>query len=108
MTDGPLSKYLEHIRQDYRNWHRRTGAVDTVRDKMVAEFEAGVHYEIGRKFIKVITGSSVHSFIVLKDDGKFKKGDILKPASWRGPATNFARGNVLEGTLDRVRWTGAL
>jgi len=106
---APLTKYLEYIRQDYRNWQGRFDAKnDTIRQEMLAEFEAGVRYEVGSKFIKVITGGSVHSFIVREDDGKFKRGDILKAASWRAPAKNFARGNILNGTLDRVRWTGAM
>jgi hypothetical protein len=44
----------------------------------------------------------------LRDDAKFKKGDILMAASWNAPARNFARGNVLDKTFDRVRWTGAM
>jgi len=107
-----LDRYVAHIKADYAGWHRPRGN-DHIRDEMVREFDAGVSYEVSRKFVKVITGqaggnTSVHSFIVLADDGKFKRGDILKAASWKAPAKNFARGNVLAGNLKNVRWTGAL
>ncbi len=106
-----LDRYVAHIKADYAGWHRPRGN-DHIRDEMVREFDAGVSYEVSRKFVKVITGqasgnTSVHSFIVLADDGKFKRGDILKAASWKAPAKNFARGNVLAGNLKNVRWTGA-
>jgi O-glycosyl hydrolase len=110
--EAAIQKYLAHVKADYAGWHRPRGN-DHIRDEMVREFDKGISYEIHRKFIKVITGqaggnTSVHSFIVLADDGKFKRGDILMAASWKAPAKNFARGNVLSGKLDRVRWTGAL
>ncbi len=106
-----LDRYVALIKADYAGWHRPHGN-DLIHDEMVREFDAGVSYEVSRKFVKVITGAanghtSVHSFIVLADDGKFKRGDILKAASWKAPAKNFARGNVLAGNLKNVRWTGA-
>lgn len=105
-----VQRYIEAIKADYAGWHRPRGD-DKIRAEMVREFNAGIGYEIHRKFIKIITGragdnTSVHSFIMLADDGKFKRGDILKAASWRGPAKNFARGNVFK-PLSNVRWTGA-
>lgn len=51
----------------------------------------------GKKYIKLITQGSAHCFIILKDDGKFQRGDILKPASWNAPTKNFSRGNILTG-----------
>jgi hypothetical protein len=38
---------------------------------------------------------------------KFKKGDVLKAASWNKPALNAPRGNVLEGNYP-MQWTGPL
>lgn len=98
-----LVPYLEYIKQDYMNWSPRG---TPIREKMIEEFCDKVRYEVGNKYIKVIAGSSVHSFIVRQDDGKFKAGDILKAASWRSPAKNFVRGNIFAKTFDRVRWTG--
>ena len=53
----------------------------------------------GRKYAKIMSGTSVWSFIALTDD-LFKNeviGDMLKPASWRTPAKH-SRGNILNGT----------
>jgi|DEB19_MinimDraft_3_1074340.scaffolds.fasta_scaffold103694_2 hypothetical protein len=99
-----VERYIQAIKADYAGY----SPMSPVRAEMIQEFDASIRYEIHRKFIKVITGpqTGVHSFIMLDDDGKFKRGDILKAASWKAPAKNFARGNVLKA-LSNVRWTGA-
>ena len=61
----------------------------------------------GKKYIKIVQGTGVFAFIVKQDDGRFKKGDILKPAGYRAPAKNSARGNVLSGDY-YIQWTGPL
>lgn len=94
-----LDNYLQYICDDYRG---RTNIED-----MVKRFCYSVKAIEGKKYIKVTTGNSVHSFIVKADHGKFKRGDILKAATYAAPAKNFARGNILTGTYPNVRWTGA-
>ena len=108
--DKQLSQYLESIRNDYRAWTDSRNSIDAtalkIRAEMTKEFCGNIHFEEGRKYIKVITGGSVHSFIMKDDDKEFKKGDILKAASWATPARNFARGNILKGGY-KIAWTGA-
>tara|TARA_R110000764_G_scaffold176046_2_gene262327 strand:- start:358 stop:765 length:408 start_codon:yes stop_codon:yes gene_type:complete len=60
----------------------------------------------GSKYVKLINGGSVWGFVVKEDSDKFKRGDILKAASWNAPATNKARGNIFEEYT--VQWTGPL
>jgi len=73
------------------------------------------YYECGRKYIHVIMNHigqfrngqrSSHSWIMINDDKKFKRGDILKSASWKAPARNFSRGNVLCGGYQHIKWAG--
>jgi hypothetical protein len=102
-----LSKYLEAIKEDYRKWN---GSNPTpIQSEMTKEFEAGLVVEEGSVYLKVISNKgssrSVHSFIVKEDGPKFKRGDILKAASWNAPAKNQARGNIFGAY--RIRWTGA-
>ena len=92
--DAGIQEYLNHIRNDYakNGWNNKM-----------------FYYEIGRKYVHVIMEDnqrSSHSWIVMKEDKKFKLGDILKSATWRGPARNFARGNVLTGDFKSIRWCG--
>ena len=99
-----INAYLDHIRKDYARF--MSPKTDVLKE-MVAEFNKSVRVEEGRKYYKVIERNSVHSFICKEDMGRFKRGDILKAASWNAPAKNFARGNILLGTWGAVRWTGA-
>ncbi len=69
----------------------------------MADYRVSVTFEPGSKYLRVVmadgytttgTHRSAYAFIVAKDMGQFKVGDILKAASWKAPAKNFARGNV--------------
>jgi hypothetical protein len=106
MIDG-LDDYLECIKNDYSKWSDACDRGRGVRSEMTKEFCQALRYEVGSKYIKVIAGTSVHSFVCLKDNGKFKQGDILKAATWASPARNFPRGNLLTRNFVGIRWTGA-
>jgi len=102
--DAGVDKVIEMMKSDYITWSN-----DALKsnDDFVMNYER----EDGRNYTKLIQvgrgGSrSVAGFIVLKDTKKFRKGDMLKSASWKSPATNFARGNVLDNLPKTVRWTG--
>ena len=111
-----LDKYLDHIRADYMSWQKRDRFADpttlAIRKQMAEDFCSSISFEVGRNYIKVCTGRkgegrSVHSFVCLRDMGKFTKGDILKAAGWSAPAKNFARGNVMAGNFGTISWAGA-
>jgi hypothetical protein len=57
--------------------------------------------EVGNKFLRFWDGTSCWGFISRVDGdlkgAPIKKGDLLKPASWKAPAKH-ARGNILDGT----------
>jgi hypothetical protein len=101
-----LTEYKKLISDDYKRFIKAGNFLN--QETVGKEFEDGLDYNVGSKYIKVIrkdNQTSVHSFIVNTDkDKKFKYGDILKAASWNAPARNFARGNVF-GKY-KVRWVG--
>ena len=95
---------IEAAKKSYEIW---SNGGDTFRKDMYERYCDRIKYKPGSKYIKVISNGSVHSFVVNTDkDKKFKRGDILKAASYNAPARNFARGNVLENSFDTVHWTG--
>lgn len=105
--------YFSHLVQDYAGWTRSDpNEPSTICDQMTKDFAEGLTFTKGRNYIKIISkrnsgNRSVHSFIVLKPTKGFQIGDILKPAGWKAPATNFKRGNVFElWSLAAIRWTG--
>lgn len=109
MNDA-LAVLKTQIINDFVRWQNagnRSSDCSEIQARMLDEFINSIRIEEGRKYIKVINKSSVWGFIVKGDnDKKFRKGDILKAASWSAPARNAARGNVLDGDLSCVRWTG--
>jgi len=115
--DLALIAYFDAMRKDYGpDWNKPYGDSGPGRFDLVCD-------KAGQKFQRIINvgGSqrSSHSFIVLKDctvktmpGSKHKTltlrvGDILKCASWKAPALNFVRGNILDGNYGNCRWTGA-
>jgi hypothetical protein len=104
-----VSAYLAHLVNDYRRWDK------TPADAPLPAW-AKANFSLvgdGKLYAKVInadangTSRSAHSFIVLSDTGKFKRGDILKAASWKAPAKNFRRGNVFNpASYAGASWAG--
>ncbi len=61
--------------------------------------------EKGRRYVRLIRtndagkgASACYGFLDLTN------GDLLKPASWKAPERNFARGNVHANKLDCCGW----
>ena len=101
-----IKNLIEASNEDYKKGNTN--------ESMLNEFINGWTVTNGKKFIKICKAKyGVHSFIVKEDmftpggQPRFKKGDVLKPASWRAPALNRARGNVLQGNYP-IQWTGPL
>ena len=116
-----MTNLLSHMKEDYHNWSMSGRTVHSntedfireteIRERMEEEYNTGLGYELHTKYIKVTSSKhgscSVCAFVVAtENDKKFRFGDILKPAGWRGPARNFARGNILENDFRGVHWTG--
>jgi hypothetical protein len=99
-----IQKYLEAIKASYAD----ISAPLSARHEMVKRFNEGVAVMAGSKYLKVVIQGSVHSFIVAKPTPKFKVGDILMAKSYKAPATNFSRGNILDPKFNfkTVRWVG--
>lgn len=105
-----IETLLADIKADYYNFTSRNGTKELSEHnlKMIQEFNEGLEYKRGSKYVKIISNRSVWGFIVKSDDDKkFRKGDILKAAGYNAPARNSARGNIVDGGYT-VRWTGPL
>ena len=103
--DEGIQNLIEASNKDYNNFCDN--------QSMQEQYSQSWRVEPGQKFIKLVSKDTVHSFIVKQDmytpggQLRFKKGDVLKAASWRAPALNRARGNVLDGNY-LMKWTGPL
>ena len=105
--EAELNKLLKNIGDDFERSTCRDKD-DPRRVERAEGFRNDLAIEEGRKYLKVTkklgTQTMVWGFIMKDDDSKFRKGDILKAASWASPARNKARGNIFEDY--DVRWTG--
>lgn len=96
-----IAKLIEAANADYERFMPRER-----NERMYEEFINGWEIEEGRKYVRICNRNSVWGFIVnVENDAKFRKGDILKPASWKAPTRNAARGNILDGGY-AINWTG--
>jgi hypothetical protein len=104
--ENAMNNLLAAIKSDYRKWHGDN--LDEIKTRMIAEFEDGLSYKVGPKYIKIISANRnqemVWGFVMKADDAKFQAGDILKPAGWSAPARNKARGNIFGDY--KIQWTG--
>ena len=102
--DEAMDNLLVKIDENYQNWGNYT------KDKTL-----DLNLMVGRKFIKVVKGSSpgqrsVWGFVA-KVDGVHKgvpmlKGDILKAAGWSQPAKH-SRGSIFDSEMHKsFSWTG--
>ena len=106
--DKGIKNMMEAAKADYARWTTNAHGEQSAwaRDS-IAEWYSKIRVMNGKKYIKVVKENGVFAFIVKEDFKYFKKGDILMPASWRAPALNRPRGNVLKGDY-QIRWTGPL
>ena len=104
-----IANMMAGAKDDYVKMSTSNGKKELVgySKEQVDKWDSLIRVEQGQKFIKVVRENGVFAFIVKQDDGRFKKGDILKPAGYRAPAKNSARGNVLSGNY-YIQWTGPL
>ena len=104
IQDG-IKNMMASAKEDYAQTMGRNDSAYT-RQKL-ENYESQTTVKEGKKYIKIIYDRSVFAFIVKEDFKHFKKGDVLKPASWAAPALNQPRGNVLKGNYP-IQWTGPL
>ena len=111
--ENGITNLLSEIAINYCKWSQsikeRSGNDSEYRDEQSRDFGAGLSYEIGGKYIKIIVGhrwqKSVWGFIVRENnkvkcttsDCYFEKGDLLKAATFKQASRNFSRGNILNG-----------
>ena len=107
-----VNNLMSGIKQDYYNWTNPNNVKGTIKDiklKSIQDFNESLDIKVGRKYTKVLHGNSVWGFIA-NGDGvlkgiPYKKGDVFKAASWRGPAKH-QRGSIFDSGTNWFAWTG--
>ena len=115
-----LDNLLVGIGNDYDRWNNVDYLDDEVLDsdnkrmkeiktKSAIKFKEGLRVKPGRKFDKIMHGTSVWGFVA-KKNGEHKgipyfTGDVFKAATWRAPAKHV-RGSIFYDGSDWYAWTG--
>ena len=113
--DKALDNLIVGIGNSYENWNSPYTKTDwtklekRIRIESINKFKNGLRIKSGRKFDKVIHGTSVWGFVA-KKNGEHKgipyfKGDVFKAAGWRAPAKHV-RGSIFYDGSDWYSWTG--
>jgi len=106
LKDG-ISNMMSSAKEDYSKWSVGIDGVSNYHQEQLDAWDNSITIKEGKKYIKVIRENGVFAFICKTDFKHFKKGDVLKAASWNTPALNQPRGNVLKGNYP-IQWTGAV
>ena len=98
--DEAMDSLLEKIQENYASRYGSNRKLRTLE----------LSLKPGRKFVKVIEGSSVWGFVSLVDGihkgAVIYVGDIMKAAGWRAPAKH-SRGSIFDAEMHKsFSWTG--
>ena len=114
--DDAVDNLLVGISKDYdnwsglnRDWFVSDESMKEIKEASAVKFKKNLYVKSGRKFDKVMKGTSVWGFVA-KKNGVHKGityfvGDVFKAASWRGPAKHV-RGSIFSDNTDWYSWTG--
>jgi len=105
-----IANMMVSAKEDFIKWTSDIYGGEVKSDyyqESVDAWDSKTQIKEGPKYIKIVQENSVFAFVCKTDFKQFKKGDVLKPASYNAPALNQPRGNVLDGNY-AVRWTGPL
>ena len=106
--DEGIKNLMAGAKADYTRWSTSGGKeLSGYSKEQVDNWDNKTKISQGKKYIKIVQDTGVFCFIAKENFKWFKKGDILKAASWATPSLNSPRGNVLEGNYP-IRWTGPL
>jgi hypothetical protein len=114
--DSAVDNLIVGIGNDYENWNSPYGKTDwtkvekRIRIESINKFKNTLYVKPGRKFVKVIEGSSVWGFVSLVNgthkDAPIFVGDIMKAAGWRAPAKH-STGSIFDAEMHKsFSWTG--
>ena len=87
-----VAEFIDKVNKERLDYYTKADMVNYYNELTV---------EIGKKYIRLWVGTGCWGFISRVDGDlkgeSIKKGDLLKPATWRAPAKH-ARGNIIDGT----------